>query len=50
MSINNLKIMSQMAIDKNVIRSIFDIYNILREDKQFISIKIYKNDEKFYKG
>lgn len=50
MSINNLKIMSQMAIDKNVIGSIFDIYNILREDKQFNLLKYIKMMRSFIKG
>lgn len=50
MSINNFKIMSQMAIDKNVIRSIFDIYNILKEDKHFNLIKYIKMMRSFIKG
>lgn len=39
-----------MAIDKNVIRSIFDIYNILREDKQFNLLKYIKMMRSFIKG
>ncbi len=39
-----------MAIDKNVIRNIFDIYNILREDKQFNLLKYIKMMRSFIKG
>ncbi|MEG1257269.1 radical SAM protein [Clostridium sp.] len=50
MSINNLKIMARMAIDKNVIKSLIDIYNILKEDKQFNLLKYVKMMRSFIKG
>ena len=50
MSINNLKIMTKMAIDKNVIKSLFEIYNILKEDKQFNLLKYVKMMRSFIKG
>lgn len=50
MSINNLRIMTKMAIDKNVLKSLLEIYNILKEDKQFNLLKYIKMMRGILKG
>jgi MoaA/NifB/PqqE/SkfB family radical SAM enzyme len=50
MSINNLKMMAKMAVDKNVLKSIIDIYNILKEDKAFNLLKYIKMMRGILKG
>lgn len=50
MSINNLKVMAQMATDKNVLRCLVEVYNILKEDKRFNLIKYIKMMRAFLKG
>lgn len=50
MSINNLKIMTKMAFDKNVLKSLLEIYNILKEDKQFTLLKYIKMMKGILKG
>ncbi|MEW9095355.1 MAG: radical SAM protein [Clostridiaceae bacterium] len=50
MSINNLKIMTKMAMDKNVLKSLLEIYNILKEDKQFTLLKYIKMMKGILKG
>lgn len=50
MSINNLRIMTKMAIDKNVLKSLLQIYNILKEDKQFTLLKYIKMMNGILKG
>lgn len=50
MSINNLRIMTKMAIDKNVLKSLLEIYNILKEDKQFTLLKYIKMMRGILKG
>ena len=50
MSINNLKIMTKMVIDKKVLKSLFEIYNILKEDKEFTLLKYIKMMRGILKG
>ncbi|MBU5484248.1 radical SAM protein [Clostridium sp. MSJ-11] len=50
MNINNLKIMTKMAMDKNVLKSLLEIYNILKEDKQFTLLKYIKMMKGILKG
>ena len=50
MSINNLKIMAKMTIDKNVLKSLLEIYNILREDEKFTLLKYIKMMNGILKG
>ncbi|WP_454052339.1 radical SAM/SPASM domain-containing protein [Clostridium sp. Marseille-Q7071] len=50
MSINNLKIMAKMAIDKNVLKSLLEIYNILKEDEKFTLLKYIKMMKGILKG
>jgi len=50
MSINNLKIIGKMAVDRKVIKSLIDNYNILKEDKQFNIFKYIKMMRAFLKG
>lgn len=42
MSFNNFKIMSQMAVDKNVLKCLVEVFNILKEDKKFNLLKYIK--------
>jgi len=42
MSFNNLKIMCQMAFDKNVLKCLVEVFNILKEDKKFNLFKYIK--------
>jgi MoaA/NifB/PqqE/SkfB family radical SAM enzyme len=50
MSINNLKMIGKMAVDKNVLKSLIDIYNILKEDKAFNLLKYIKMMRGILKG
>ncbi|WP_053955028.1 radical SAM/SPASM domain-containing protein [Inediibacterium massiliense] len=50
MSIHNLKIITKMAFDKNVLKSLIEIYNILKEDKQFNLLKYIKMMRSMLKG
>lgn len=50
MSINNLKIIGKMAVDKNVLKDLLKIYNILKEDKQFNLLKYIKMMKGILKG
>lgn len=50
MSINNLKIIGKMAADKNVLKSLLENYNILKEDKKFNLLKYIKMMVFFLKG
>ncbi|WP_160689875.1 radical SAM protein [Clostridium sp. C2-6-12] len=42
MSFNNFKIISQMAVDKNVLKCLVEVFNILKEDKKFNLLKYIK--------
>lgn len=42
MSFNNFKIMAQMAVDKNVLKCLVEVFNILKEDKKFNLLKYIK--------
>lgn len=42
MSLNNFIMLSRMSFDKNVIASVFKMYNILKEDKNFNVFKYIK--------
>lgn len=42
MSFNNFKIICQMAFDKNVLRCLVEVFNILKEDKKFNLFKYIK--------
>lgn len=50
MSINNLRIMTKMAIDKNVLKSLLQIYDILKEDEKFTLLKYIKMMNGILKG
>jgi MoaA/NifB/PqqE/SkfB family radical SAM enzyme len=42
MSFNNFKIISQMAVDKNVLKCLVEVFNILKEDRKFNLLKYIK--------
>ena len=42
MSVNNFLILSRMAFDRRVITSVFKMYNVLKEDKNFNVFKYIK--------
>ncbi|MCG8539060.1 MAG: radical SAM protein [Clostridia bacterium] len=50
MNIKNLPILSKMAVDKNVIKSLYEIYNIFKEDENFNLNKYIKMIASFLKG
>lgn len=50
MSINNLIMIGKMAVDKNVLKSLLENYNILKEDKKFNLVKYIKMMVFFLKG
>lgn len=50
MSINNLIMIGKMVVDKNVLKSLLENYNILKEDKKFNLVKYIKMMVFFLKG
>lgn len=50
MGLNNLGILTKMAFDKNVIKSLYKIYNILNEDRNFNGSKYLKMMSGMLKG
>lgn len=50
MSINNFKLISTMAIDINVLKSLIEVYKILNEDKHFTLLKYIKMMRGILKG
>lgn len=50
MNLNNIKMLVKMGLDKNVIKSLYEIFNTLKEDKKFNIYKYVKLMSSFLKG
>ena len=50
MNIKNLPILFKMTLDKNVIKSLYEVYDIFKEDKEFNLSKYIKMISSFLKG
>lgn len=50
MSLNNMKILTKMTFDRNVISSLYKMYNIFKEDKNFNLVKYIKLISSMLKG
>ena len=48
--VNNYKMLTKMSFDRKVIKSLFEIYNILKEDKNFNINKYIKMMSSMLKG